>query len=806
MKILKLIILIFSFIPFSCFAQSTKNIPSTRESVALRSEIVNGKIKLKWYNWYPSPNSGTFTIFRKERSSNNWTELTTVPSSTFEWTDNSSQPNVFYEYRIKRNDSGVEVDGYVATGINCNDITYRGRILIVIDSTYKISLSNKIIEFENDLIGDGWSTKKIYVQNNETRNNVRDRIGYWYQQDQENSKGVVLIGHIPIYPTGNINPDGHNQIPWPADSYYGDMSNYWSSGRVTIASNIELFVGRIDFYGVNKDSEHILFPGKTQRDLIYDYLNKLHQFKNHQYVPENRALIKDNLWDAGPISESHYRNVGTLFPSSSITELTHVPLDYSGTSKSEVLNAMSEPEGWIMGFFAGGGTYDGVNDGHGVWGTGTVFDFSTIPCNVIFTSYVGSYIGNWEGSTYPMEYGNFLKVALLSGKTLITCFNGLPNWTFHNMGMGEPIGYSMKETVNNYLTNLYPRENGEWQAQPYTTIHLSLLGDPTLRMFYIPSPTNFIIKNSNGDKCFSWNSVSEVEGYNVYSLDTNNVPTKLNSSIITETSFQTYSNASKFMVRAVKTNSNNGTYKNMSIGLISDIIINGTCSSIQPTTLSLKGALGGAVQDTIMRNDLETLLLLPLTSPYGGSDLNLSTNNVVDWVKIEILDQNFCSVIGINAIMKTNGNIFYPDGGNIVVNLPSGNYYIKLNHRNHLSLTSANPLYFNGGTVSFDFTTQPLYGGDEAGVITSMGRAMIPGDINDDGKVDYTGSNNDRDKLLTKIGILPTNVILGYNNEDVNLDGKTSYTGVNNDRELILNTIGGFIPSNVITEKKGTCH
>lgn len=67
----------------------------------------------------------------------------------------------------------------------------------------------------------------------------------------------------------------------------------------------------------------------------------------------------------------------------------------------------------------------------------------------------------------------------------------------------------------------------------------------------------------------------------------------------------------------------------------------------------------------------------------------------------------------------------------------------------------------------------------------------------------YTGTNNDRDAILTAIGgSVPTNTLSGqYLQEDLNLDGVVKYTGPSNDRDLILQTIGGRVPTAVRVEQ-----
>jgi hypothetical protein len=76
------------------------------------------------------------------------------------------------------------------------------------------------------------------------------------------------------------------------------------------------------------------------------------------------------------------------------------------------------------------------------------------------------------------------------------------------------------------------------------------------------------------------------------------------------------------------------------------------------------------------------------------------------------------------------------------------------------------------------------------------------GNIVRDNSLKYTGSGNDRDPILARIGgAIPTAVLNGYYVEDTNLDGTVKYTGSGNDRDPILVNIGGTVPTAVRTEQ-----
>jgi hypothetical protein len=51
-------------------------------------------------------------------------------------------------------------------------------------------------------------------------------------------------------------------------------------------------------------------------------------------------------------------------------------------------------------------------------------------------------------------------------------------------------------------------------------------------------------------------------------------------------------------------------------------------------------------------------------------------------------------------------------------------------------------------------------------------------------------------------GGTPTNTVNNvYDRRDVNLDGRIKYTGSNNDRDVILQTIGGTVPTTTRTQQ-----
>jgi hypothetical protein len=208
--------------------------------------------------------------------------------------------------------------------------------------------------------------------------------------------------------------------------------------------------------------------------------------------------------------------------------------------------------------------------------------------------------------------------------------------------------------------------------------------------------------------------------------------------------------------------------------------------------------------------------MVPLTEPYTalgysfiGGSAGASTaqailditgpDEVVDWVVVELRDKNDpASVLASRpALIRRDGSIVDMDGISDVTftDQPADQYYVAVRHRNHLGIITATAHSLSGTATLMDLTngSTPLLGGGPATVDVGGVRCMWSGDVNMDGMVRYTGSQNDRESILFLIGgIDPTNTATGYFQEDLNMDGSVKYTGVDNDRDALLLNVGAL--------------
>ncbi len=98
--------------------------------------------------------------------------------------------------------------------------------------------------------------------------------------------------------------------------------------------------------------------------------------------------------------------------------------------------------------------------------------------------------------------------------------------------------------------------------------------------------------------------------------------------------------------------------------------------------------------------EMNASLTLPTLSPYGDGETvtsipNISGNLVVDWVLVELRDENNSSTIleSQSVFVLQDGSVVDLDGISPVhFSHSSGNYYISVKHRNHLAVMSSSSI------------------------------------------------------------------------------------------------------------------
>lgn len=225
----------------------------------------------------------------------------------------------------------------------------------------------------------------------------------------------------------------------------------------------------------------------------------------------------------------------------------------------------------------------------------------------------------------------------------------------------------------------------------------------------------------------------------------------------------------------------------------------------------------------LMYDSLRTRAMLPFVEPYTtlgqppslvpagyafnpAALLTTGPDAIVDWVLVELRAAGAPATVvcARAALLQRDGDVVDGDGTSpLRMAAPPGQYHVAVHHRNHLPVMTLAPTVMGTGIISIDLTdgSTPTYG-TQAQHQRNGRHLLWAGDVNKDGTVRYTGTNNDRDPILTATGgVAPTATVDGYLPVDVNLDGTVKYTGPDNDRDRVLQTIGGTVPTSERTQQ-----
>ncbi len=450
--------------------------------------------------------------------------------------------------------------GFIYAGVEAPAIEDRGRVLILVQEAFADSLATELEQLKLDYIRDGWRVLMHAVPTQMPPSEVRQYIQSAYQQYPDLT-ALYIVGHVAVPYSGDIYPDTHpeHRGAWAADTYYGELNGNWTDNVVNITtaqfeynhnvpgdgrwdqdsipSLMELQVGRVDFFDMPA-------LNKEELELLRRYLQKAHLFKNGHIPTVRRALIDDNF-DAqfGAPAASGWRNFAPMFGAEQIVEA-----DYFSTMHTQ-------PYLWSYG--CGSGSHISAS------GIGTTHDFAADSLQGIFTMLFGSQFGDWD------NHNNFLRSALASGTILTNCWAGNPPYTFHQMALGQHIGYCLQRTQNS--------TEGVYLEGPQL-VHTALLGDPGLRLHPIRPVDSLWISATGQSVELSWTAAPEADvmGYYLYRSDSlNGFFERIHPELLTDTFFvdlNPIEGNNVYMLKAVKLEqSGSGTYFNTSLGTIGSV-------------------------------------------------------------------------------------------------------------------------------------------------------------------------------------------------------------------------------------------
>lgn len=473
---------------------------SLQNSVMAWAEANTAKpsLKLRWV----AANDSVMTIHRKLRDAKSWPAkaLVTLKAGETSYEDTTVSAGNAYEYRLYRiTKAKTYAYTYLYGGVKSSQVSLKKTILLLVDDRVRTGINAELDRLRNDLANESWNVADLTIPAGRNAAQVKDTIKMFYAQNPGLTT-IFIIGHVAVPYSGNTNWDGHpdHQGAWVCDNFYADIDGVWTDEFVSnltpgrdenkndlddgkwdndqIPSDIEFEVGRVDFFNMPA-------LGKSEVQLLKNYLEKDHKFRIGQIRPERRAIVQDNFnFQAEYFGSSGYKNYTVFFGPDSV-------------KTDEFRNRLLE-KSYLCAYGAGGGWYQGAG------GISTTGDMAKDSLRTVFTFLFGSYFGDWD------VQDNFLRSSLASGTILTCAWAGRPGWQIHHMAMGESIGFSTRTTINDNLYVVSPYGN--------RGAHVSLLGDPSLTLFPVIPPGALTAVESGKFINLSWVASPEAsEGYTV---------------------------------------------------------------------------------------------------------------------------------------------------------------------------------------------------------------------------------------------------------------------------------------------------
>ncbi|MDZ4668681.1 MAG: T9SS type A sorting domain-containing protein [bacterium] len=526
----------------------------------------DGSITLTW----PYENfAGNYDIYKRlNQQTQNWgsAPIASIAGTFNQYKDVAVKEGEAFEYQIVKRQGSTNVAlGYIYAGNAFPEPKQYPAVILLIDSNFRLPLSTQINQLQADLYKEGYVLYIDYAGRGEAVNSVRNRVKAIYQNALIKPASLFILGHVPVPysgyyssnsetppPDGHVEGSGNHTGAWPADVVYGILGNGLTDDWVDcktgsqprnynvvgdgkfdqskLPSEAVLEVGRVDLFNMPAFK-------KSDTALTAAYLDRNHAWRTGVWKVQERALV-DNNFASLNLASTGYANFAALVGSN----LTYDTLDYITAQKKG---------SYLWSYGCGAGSYTNCN------GIGSTTSFVNDSFENVFTILAGSFFGDWD------VQNNLLRAPIAS-KSLASFWGGIPKWYVHHMGLGERIGKGTQISQNN--TNFY--FSGQFNLSE-NSMHIALMGDPTLRMKNLPAVSNLSAISENKVVKLLWSPVSEPGlGYAVYLVDTlSNTFYRLNDVPETGTTYNHDKNYVtgnyQYAVRAIKLETGaSGTYFN----------------------------------------------------------------------------------------------------------------------------------------------------------------------------------------------------------------------------------------------------
>lgn len=509
-----------TYLLFSLFIIATANSEDAKDhALPLKADIKLPEKNEIVISWEIDTSALKYFVKRKKIKEKSWTKLAELDSSFTQYNDLNVVEGEAYEYAVEKWLQDYEAYGYIFAGKSIPAYSYRGKVLLIIDSTLADTLRFEINRYVEDLIGDGWQVEKVAVPRTERFDpnavaEVKEIVDDYYYKDSLNFKTIVLIGRIAVPYSGLDAIDGHadHYGAWPADLYYGVIDGNWTDtaaavtastreenynypgdgkfDQMFIPKDVSIQIGRLDFYNLPDFEE-------SEVELLKRYFDKNHDYRNNIATARKRALIDDNfnMYSGEGFASGAWINFTSLVGADSIK---------AGQFMQDLW-----VDDYLFAYGCASGAYTSIQE------VAYADVFADKDHYGVFTFLFGSLAGDWDSKN------NILRCAIASEPSILTCsWAGRPFWFIHRMSLGETMGDATILSQNNKTIYKCSGKYG------YRRTHTALMGDPTLRLNPVSPVENLRIADAKINKGIrkieiEWDEPEneDIIGYNIYRAD-----------------------------------------------------------------------------------------------------------------------------------------------------------------------------------------------------------------------------------------------------------------------------------------------
>jgi len=465
------------------------------------------------------------------------------------------------KYGLDSANNSIVSDGVILISVQ-TELQEIKKTLILVDDYVFSNLESEILEYKEVLALNGISSDIRITPRSESFNakKVQETKAIIEKYEEDNSfENIIIIGRVPYAMSGHYTPDGHKDESfgaWPTDLYYAIREGKWtdedndtldvmfaehknlaSDGKFDegyIPKDVSINIGRIDMYDLP-------YFNKNELELIKAYLNKSIKFR--------KGLVEVD----GGVFDNGFEDV---YKEKFVTEpiINYNALFGEGNYTNKRTRYIMDDEKYLF--------YWGAAPG----GTNSIFDviyseeISNQNFNGVFNTLFGSRAVEWTVEN------NIMRSVIASEPMALTCRWGVrPFYYTFPMGVGKTIGFCHTLSTNGVINNSNSSSN------MLRTIHQTLLGDPTLKMYYPKQVEDFFVEYKNNTYKLTWKNKEDAIGYNVYFRDSNTPEyTLLNEGWIRTNDYEVESDFGKnltFLVKQIeKVENNQGYYFEESMG------------------------------------------------------------------------------------------------------------------------------------------------------------------------------------------------------------------------------------------------